>query len=174
MVAHPDDCVIFAYALMRHTADLAWTVCYLTYDLSHQRAQEFEKFWHDRQVRTVFLGFQDDWHDIESAQCSFDTELAKGRIHAVCQSADIILTHDVHGDYGHPHHCFVHGCVLQLCHAGVITFARPGQGTHQFAVHMDYDRSCLPLHYDLVRGFHPLQHVNAYAVPDRVARVLDL
>jgi hypothetical protein len=48
MVAHPDDCVIFAYSFMHHHKHLDWTVCYLTYTEQDARGREFAEFWQRR------------------------------------------------------------------------------------------------------------------------------
>ena len=175
MVAHPDDCVIFGYSLMHHTPHWQWAVCYLTYQRSDPRGREFERFWSDRGIGTLFLGFQDDYRDIDARQPSFDTHAAAQSIHDVCKFADVVLTHDTQGDYGHPHHRFVNQSVAQLDHPGVITFAAPGTGTHQFTLDpVDYDAAALPLHYDIIRGFHPRTHTNEYHIPDCLTKWRDL
>ena len=165
MVAHPDDCVIFAYSLMHHFDQLNWHVGYLTYQHTDPRAQELDRFWTRRGVSTSFLGFVDDYHDIEQDSPSFDTDAARDAIRNITRDADIILTHDADGDYGHPHHKFVHGCVRGLCHDHVITFAPPGQGTHHYKIdHLDYDQTELPLHWSVIQGFHPATHRNSYII----------
>lgn len=165
MVAHPDDCVIFAYSLMHHTLYLSWRVCYLTYQQEDNRAQEFVQFWNRRGIKTTFLGFTDDYRDIAAERPSFDTNQARDAIHAELNLADVILTHDAEGDYGHPHHRFVNRCVELMCHDHVITFARPGSGTHHYMIDdPDYDADQLPLHYDVIKKFHPNQHRNSYHI----------
>ena len=165
MVAHPDDCVIFAYSLMHHFDRLQWHIGYLTYQDSDSRAHEFDQFWARRGVSTSFLGFPDDYHDIESGQPSFDTNAARDAIHRLVHDADVIVTHSANGDYGHPHHAFVHRCVSLLCHDHVITFAPPGQGTHDYHVpEPDYSESELPLHWSVIQGFHAKAHRNSYVM----------
>ena len=163
MVAHPDDCVIFAYSLMYHFQDLDWCMVYLTYNDADSRAIEFQRFWHQRGIPTKFLGFVDNYRDIEAGRPSFDTNAAREAIHAEIRDADIILTHDSKGDYGHPHHRFVNRCVQLLCHDHVITFAAPGTGTHDYDIeNPDYDADQLPQHYDVIKGFHADRHRNSY------------
>lgn len=165
MVAHPDDCVIFAYSLMRHFEHLSWHVVYLTYQITDDRAREFQQFWQRRGVETTFLGFTDDYRDIQSGCLSFDTNAARNAIHRLLRDADVVVTHDANGDYGHPHHAFVNRCVSLLCHDHVITFAPPSQGTHDFEVaDKDYDESELPLHWNVIRGFHADAHRNSYTI----------
>jgi LmbE family N-acetylglucosaminyl deacetylase len=165
MVAHPDDCVIFAYSFMHHFRSMQWTVAYLTYEVTDARAREFDAFWQRRGVDTRFLGFPDDYRDIEAGRPSFDTNQARDAIHDAVLGANVILTHDAEGDYGHPHHIFVNRCVQLLCHDHVITFAPPGAGTHHYAIeHPDYDADQLPLHHDVIKSFHRDQHSNSYAM----------
>ena len=165
MVAHPDDCVIFAYSLIKHFSNLAWHIGYLTYQHSDARAQEFALFWNKRGITTSFLGFTDDYRDLETGQHSFDTNSARDAIHQLVRNADIVVTHDAQGDYGHPHHRFVHRCVELLCHDHVITFAPPGAGTHHYCIDQpDYDAAELPLHYDIIKGFHSARHENSYSI----------
>jgi hypothetical protein len=52
-----------------------------------------------------------------------------------------------------------------MCHDHVITFAPPGSGTHHYMIDdPDYDVDQLPLHYDVIQGFHPDQHANSYYI----------
>jgi hypothetical protein len=45
----------------------------------------------------------------------------------------------------------------------VITFAKPGEGTVTLTVPPDtYSIDELPLHGEIVRGFHPITHQNDY------------
>lgn len=165
MVAHPDDCVIFAYSLMHNFPALNWHVIYLTYKVCDSRAQEFERFWNRRGVSTSFLGFHDDYRDIEAGRPSFDTDAARDAMHELIRDADVIVTHDANGDYGHPHHRFVHRCVSRFGHDHVITFAPLGQGTHHYCIDQpDYDATELPLHHDIIKGFHCESHENSYSM----------
>lgn len=162
MVAHPDDCVIFAMSLIT-TTSWTWTIGYLTYDESAPRAQEIKKFWQTRKVNTVFLGFEDDWRDIERGSVSFDATQATQAITDLCAPFDIVLTHDSNGDYGHLHHKLVHDSVQ---HPLTITFAGPGLGNHAVTLNpRPYDLSELPLHAQAIQGFHETQHRNEYHVP---------
>lgn len=175
MVAHPDDCVIFGYSLMRNVPRAEWSVCYLTYQRDHERGREFKQFWHQFDIDTMFLGYQDDWRDIDLGRPSFDTNQACRDIQDVCKFADIVLTHDKAGDYGHPHHRFVHRCVELLCHPGMITFAAPGTGTHQFSIDpVDYTAENLPLHWSTIKNFHPESHRNEYTMSNNTAQELGI
>ena len=63
LVAHPDDCVIFAYSYIHNHSEHDWTIAYLTYTESEPRAAEMSAFWRQRGIDTIFLGFEDHWHD---------------------------------------------------------------------------------------------------------------
>ena len=162
LVAHPDDCVIFALSYIHNHADYDWTIGYLTYTEQDPRGQELSDFWHKRGINCVFLGFEDHWHDNEQQRftcwSALDAETACAQLAA---NYDLILTHDKQGDYGHIHHCLVYRAVAN--HPRVVTFAPPGQGTVTYTVPPDtYSIDELPLHGEIVRGFHPITHQNDY------------
>ena len=172
MVAHPDDCVIFAYSLMHHLRSLDWTVCYLTYTDRDPRYQELRSFWQERNISTQCLGYTDDWRDLNRGCCSFDTTQADIDIREVCSHYDMILTHSAAGDYGHLHHRFVHDSVTSH-HNSVITFAPPGKGTHYYELpHGTYSLDELPLHGSVVADFHQSRHANSYLVSPRAQALL--
>lgn len=161
LVAHPDDCVIFAYSYMHNHPEMQWTVCYLTYRAEDQRAKEFIEFWQRRNIPVKCLGFVDDHRDLENNQISFDTQKAMQSIHDTIKDFDLILTHDEHGDYGHLHHVFVNRATV--AHANRVTFARPGTGTVKYSIQPGtYSLDELPLHRDVIAGFHSHNHVNEY------------
>jgi LmbE family N-acetylglucosaminyl deacetylase len=115
VVAHPDDCIIYAWPFFEFCGDIVdWTVVYLTYTEQDPRAQEVTKFWNARGIKTCFLGQLDDYNQVIQGQLGFDGEVARQLINNSCTDADIILTHAADGDYGHLHHVFVHECVYAL------------------------------------------------------------
>jgi len=166
IVAHPDDCVIFAYSYIYNHNEFDWTICYLTHTAESPRGQEFAKFWAARNIKTMFLGFLDDYEDQKTQRLNFwlgvDAEAACWR---VAQDFDLVLTHDAHGDYGHIHHRVVHDSVKR--HSNLITFAPPNSDNTLYSVPMDaYDLSELPLHRDVIQGFHNTNHSNRYNIPN--------
>lgn len=164
LVAHPDDCVIFAYSFIHAYPDLDWTVCYLTYTEKDPRGAELEKFWTARGINTQFLGYVDDWHDIENKRISFDVIEARTAIRYLCHNYDIVLTHNAEGDYGHIHHQFVHAAVPKD-HQHVITFAPPGQGTDNYTIPQGvYSLDELPQHGEIIGSFHSQVHANSYNI----------
>jgi len=163
VVAHPDDCVIFAYSFIHNRPEYTWTICYLTYCEWEPRAQEFRQFWNGRNIPTIFLGYRDDYRDIENKKISFDEAQARKEISNIILNYDLILTHDEHGDYGHLHHVFVNQATAEHPHR--VTFAGPGQGTVKYSVEPGaYSLDELPLHRDIVAGFHSTTHTNEYTI----------
>ena len=161
MVAHPDDCVIFAYSYMHNHPEHDWTICYLTYSEWDPRGQEFRQFWSRRNIPTIFLGYRDDYRDIENQKISFDHEQARREIGNIIKAYDLVLTHNQQGDYGHIHHRFVNEATQDHPHR--ITFAGPGQGTSKYSIEPGtYSLDELPLHRDIIAGFHVSQHNNEY------------
>lgn len=170
IVAHPDDCVIFAWSFMHHHPDLEWSICYLTYSARDNRAQELGRFWNDRNVPVHFLGYIDDHRDLETGRCSFDTNQAARDIQKHAKDQVIILTHDHKGDYGHLHHKFVHDAVT-ACHDRVVTFADNQSGNAEYSVE-NPDYSSLQIHRDIVQSFHINGHRNRYLIPLSVQQLL--
>jgi hypothetical protein len=172
MVAHPDDCVIFGYSFIHRYQRLDWTIGYLTYTEDSPRGSEVAAFWRRRGIKTVFLGFEDDFADQQQQRFTrWSGTGAQLRIHDLAQGFDLVLTHDASGDYGHIHHRLVHDSVAN--HSNLVTFAPPGQGTNRFVIPPGvYDPSELPMHKDIVSSFHSMDHINEYTVPTSVKEFL--
>ena len=174
MVAHPDDCIIFAYSCMHYYPELEWTVCYLTYKEDDYRGHELKAFWTQRGIATNFLGYVDNWHDIENKQISFDEARAWIDIQEAVSKHDIVLTHDQEGDYGHIHHKFVHDAVADY-HPNMVTFAGIGKGTARYTIpNGTYDIAELPNHGSVIASFHSNEHANEYLIPDSVKKLLNI
>lgn len=172
LVAHPDDCVIFAYSFMHHYKHLDWTVCYLTYKETDDRGKEFAEFWSKRDIPTQFLGFRDDWNFVKEQQLGFNSTEATDAIEKVIKDQDLILTHDHNGDYGHIHHKFISNVVCNS-YTPVVCFAGPGKGNVKYSIEADvYNLDEFPLHRDIVAGFHTGSHTNEYTVSERVKKIL--
>jgi hypothetical protein len=171
VVAHPDDCVIFAYSFIYNHPDIAWTIVYLTYTHWDYRGSELFKFWNQRNIPTIFLGYVDDWHDIENKQISFDTEQAQREIQGIIKDFDIVLTHNAQGEYGHLHHVFVNQCCAH--HPNLVTFADRNQGTEYTIPAGVYNLEELPQHQEIIKQFHHGQHVNSYHVAPHVKSILE-
>ena len=160
VVAHPDDCIIFAWPFIEYADQFDWTILYLTYNEQDQRAQEVKKFWDNRNIPTIFLGHVDTYKDMENNKLSFAVLTAAWQIAGHVKDYDLLLTHDRNGDYGHIHHRVVHDAVKD--HPGLITFAPPGQGTTYILPKDAYSLDELPMHRDIIAGFHATTHQNSY------------
>lgn len=161
LVAHPDDCVIFGYSYIHNHPEHTWTIGYLTYTEKDPRGTELAAFWQRRGISCVFLGFEDHWHDNEQNQLTrwYGVDAAAA-LWELAKDYDLILTHDEHGDYGHIHHKVVHNAVAH--HHNVITFAKPDQGTTYTVPPGTYSLDELPMHGDIIAGFHSKEHKNSY------------
>jgi hypothetical protein len=171
VVAHPDDCVIFAYSFIYNHPNIDWTILYLTYTHWDYRGSELCKFWNHRDIPTIFLGYVDDWHDIENKKISFDIEQAQREIQGIIKDFDLVLTHNSQGEYGHLHHVFVNQCCSQ--HRNLVTFADRFQETEYSITPGVYNLDELPQHREIVQGFHPTQHTNNYHIPEHVKKMLE-
>jgi LmbE family N-acetylglucosaminyl deacetylase len=160
LVAHPDDCVIFGLSYIHNHPEIDWTIGYLTYTAKDPRGAELAAFWRKRNIDCVFLGFVDDYRDLETKTLSFDAESAAWDLQELADHYDLVLTHDEHGDYGHLHHVFVHNCVRH--HPRLITFARPGEGITYTVPPGTYSLEELPQHGEIIASFHRSEHKNSY------------
>lgn len=163
LVAHPDDCVIFGYSYIHNHPKYKWTICYLTYSSWDQRGREMADFWRRRNISCVFMGYTDDYKDIENKKISFNEEQARRELGNIAADYDLVLTHDEHGDYGHIHHVFVHDCVKN--HPRLVTFARPGEGVTYTVPAGTYSLDEFPEHREVIAGFHSKKHQNSYKEP---------
>ena len=172
VVAHPDDCVIFAYGFIHHYAQFDWTIVYLTYTDQDARAQEIKAFWQRRNIKTKFLGYQDNYLDLETGIISFDIKSAAKDLLASIGDSDLVLTHNHLGEYGHLHHKFVHNTINDH-HDRVIYFSSGNQSNVKYEVPADsYDLDELPLHKDVISSFFTNCHVNEYVISDQVKGII--
>lgn len=173
MVAHPDDCVIFAYSFIYNNPQFDWTIGYLTYTANSDRGAELAKFWSARNISTEFLGFVDDYRDIKEGQVSFNSEAAKSAISLLVKQYDLVLTHNEAGEYGHIHHCFVHESAKNnIKH--LVTFADVDSGNVSYQVPSTaYSSDELPKHRDIVKSFHKNEHKNDYRVQQQTLNIIN-
>jgi LmbE family N-acetylglucosaminyl deacetylase len=163
LVAHPDDCVIFAYSYMHNHPEYDWTVCYLTYTATMPRGMEFYNFWQQRNISVKFLGFIEEWDFKNNRPGPIDTVLASIAIKNAISDQDLLLTHNSAGEYGHPHHIIVHDATVD--HPNRVVFADPGHGTVKYQIESGtYNLDELPLHRDIILGFHKENHINEYTI----------
>jgi hypothetical protein len=169
VVAHPDDCVIFARPFIERYSEFEWTILYLTYRSYDPRAMEMTAYWRRRNVSTVNLGFTDDYRDMENNLVSFNVEQAQREIFNISGKYDLLLTHNPDGDYGHIHHTFVSDSVQPVSKPKVY-FAKYEQSNMECCATSDINLTELPLHREVVSGFENI-NVGRY-VADQLAQEL--
>lgn len=156
VVAHPDDCLIFARPYIDHHPEYNWTIVYLTYHASDDRAKEMISYWSKRGVDTHFLGFTDHYQDNETKEFNFwDPLHAEHIIRHACEWADLILTHNADGDYGHIHHSLVHGALCQLDKEQVY-FASTFNYNTKYIAKGNLSLNEFPLHRDVLEQFNDI------------------
>lgn len=154
VVAHPDDCVIFARPFIENYCYYQWTILYLTYCESDSRAQEVAEYWNAQGIKTLFLGFVDDYRDIENKKISFNEDLAKEQIINISKQFDLILTHHQDGEYGHIHHKFVHSCVAGINSLATFYFSPMETAELVFSARSTLNLDQFPLHRDVISEFN--------------------
>jgi len=86
----------------------------LTHDKGDQRLIEMSKFWMHYPVTLDFLLQEHNESDEEDFTLSFDREVAREKIVDACSDADLLLSHNHLGEWGHVHHVFVNSVVEQI------------------------------------------------------------
>ena len=170
-VAHPDDCVIFAWPIIRKYSKLSWSIVYLTYNDRDPRAQEIREFWSQYSIPTHFCGFEDDYRDIERQKISFSAADARIQLQDFAGMFDLIVTHNRDGDYGHIHHMFVHDC-LESTPIPKIYFASTFNNNHIIESDESYDIRLLPLHREVITGFRD-RHIGRYFITETAQKILE-
>jgi LmbE family N-acetylglucosaminyl deacetylase len=150
IVAHPDDCIILAGGfIQKYNNIIDFDICYLTYQKQDSRAQELANFWSARKTATEFLGYVDDYRDMEQG-ISFNTAQAESDINRVVENYDLAVTHAKDGDYGHIHHKFVHDIVAKTSIPKVY-FANTEVYNNKIVEKSWYTLEEIPLHSDVVK-----------------------
>lgn len=152
LVAHPDDCVIFAWPFIEAHPEFEWTIIYLTYTFFDDRAKEVTAYWSKRGISVSFLGMRDDWQYVKNNELGFDPEIAAKDIINSASKYDLILTHYEDGDYGHVHHKFVNTAAKQIGKPKVY-FASTFNYNTEYVVKEAIAVDELPLHRDVIEGF---------------------
>ena len=115
LVAHPDDCVIFASGYMDAHPEYEWTIVYLTCWRFHKRGREMSRYWKKRGIKTRYLGFKDHGRDLGlNGYYTWPKQEALRVLKRYINGYDLILTHNAEGEYGHPHHRVVHESVQEI------------------------------------------------------------
>ncbi len=173
VVAHPDDCVIFGWPIIKKYQHLDWTILYMTYDKSTPRGIEISKFWQDENVSVDFCGVEDKEADLISKRIvSFNKLEVKKIIQDKVKQFDLVVTHNEDGEYGHPHHVFCHEVVNELdlpkvffCNGHIANLHIDGNKLKQ------QDLSKLPLHREIIEGFE-YRYDGFYKIGNSVKEIL--
>ena len=170
LVAHPDDCVIFAWPFIEAHPKFNWTIVYLTYHATDPRGQELEAYWNRRDIPTAFLGNTDTWLDMVRGKISFDITKASADLITASSGADLILTHNQDGDYGHIHHRFV--CeVANSIDTPKVYFASTFNYNTEYTVLDSVAVDELPLHSEVIIGFQD-RNIGRYIVTPEAELIL--
>lgn len=171
VVAHPDDCVIFGFPLYSTHKQFDWTICYLTYKKWELRAHEITGFWNKRSVTTKFLGFTDDFKFVKQGTTGFNEEEAREKILESLNGFDLVVTHNIDGEYGHVHHIFVHNVVKEI-DIPQIYFAGVENCNYQCICQAnEYSLNELPVHEEVIAGFQD-RHIGRYIVTEQARKLL--
>lgn len=170
LVAHPDDCVIFAWPFIEAHPEFEWTIVYLTYRARDPRGKEISAYWSRRNYPTEFLGYNDTWLDMVNEKISFDTEQATQDLINVGSQFDLILTHFEDGDYGHIHHKFVNTAAQQIDKPKVY-FASTFNYNKEYPVIEPVATDELPLHKEIIEGFQD-RNIGRYIVTPEAELIL--
>lgn len=152
LVAHPDDCVIFAWPFIEAHPEFEWDIVYLTYTPWMPRAREMSAYWNKRNITTIFLGYNDEWDYVKQGELGFNGEQASIELSNISGKYDLILTHFEDGDYGHLHHKFVNQAARQN---GVpkVYFASTFNYNTEYIVKETVAVDELPLHRNVIEEF---------------------
>lgn len=171
-VAHPDDCVIFAKPFIDNYEKWSWHIFYLTYELYQPRVREMAAYWQGkRKIPVSSLGYVDTHLDMENNKISFNEKFADKEIKSILKNFDIVLTHNLDGDYGHIHHKFVSESVTNV-NKPTVYFANNSQANFILYTQDQLNLDKFPLHKDVIASF---QNINKgyYYMSDSVKEFIN-
>ena len=153
IVAHPDDCLIFGYHYILSHRQYRWTIVYLILDDHSPRVEEMRGYWarHAIDVFSLDLPHDPPPSDLSNGRCSIPFRQAKDTIESLVRDYDHLLSHGRTGEYGHPHHIFLHGIIRELGREFVAFDVGP-TAPLRFSMPRDHD-GMLPLHRRAIRRF---------------------
>ena len=117
VISHPDDDAIFAGALQQRLAAHAWSVVCLTAAPGTLRGGELLRWQSELgtpRERLHFLGAVDEPEDYRTGRSSIAPEAVTQGLRALALAPELVVSHNAHGEYGHPHHALVHAAVAQI------------------------------------------------------------
>lgn len=175
VVAHPDDCVIYGWPIIKYFKNWHWNILYLTHREEDARAREIKKFWADHNVNTEFCGYEDHHRDLDHGRLmTFDEQQAKESLKHKANGFDVIVTHGSSGEYGHIHHRLVHSAMEEL-DTPKIYFS---DGTDDLCITSDMyneehpDLKRLPLHRAVIEMFDQ-RHTGKYKLSHQIRKKLN-
>ena len=155
VVVHPDDCVIFGWPIIKKYNGIQCKILYMTYNAEEPRGKEIKEFWNAHGISVDFCGVVDNHVDLDGGTIvSFDKGEVKEKLLKLAGGYDILVTHGEDGEYGHPHHVFVHQIIRMIDtpqiyfsdgHDANLLIDANGMG--------EQDLSKLPLHREVIEGF---------------------
>jgi LmbE family N-acetylglucosaminyl deacetylase len=153
LVAHPDDCVIFGYHYILSHREHQWSIAYLIPEDVSPRVEEMRGYWrrHLIDVRSLELPHDPPPSDITNGRCTIPYDMARSAIVDLIGDHDVVLSHGEAGEYGHPHHRFLHQILKDL---GIpfVSFDVGADAPERFGVPRD-DQESLPLHRRAIERF---------------------
>lgn len=172
IVAHPDDCVIFARPFIDNFPKWDWHIYYLTYVQYHPRVVEMANYWRERKIFVTSFDYEDTYLDMENNKISFNEENAERVLKMVAEDSDIVLTHNPDGDYGHIHHKFVSSCVSKV-DKPIVYFANWQQQNLELCSRGDLNLDQFPLHREVIEGFQD-RNLGRYFVTGSAKELIDV
>ena len=170
LVAHPDDCVIFAWPFIEAHPEFAWHNIYLTYRDWDPRAQEARHFWAAKNISCTFLGYRDDYESVKRGELGFDGTQAERELSKITEGCDLILTHYEDGDYGHLHHKFVNSVANKTATAKVY-FASTFNYNTKYQVQNPVNTELWPIHQEVIEGFQD-RNTGLYIVTEEAKKII--
>ena len=161
IVAHPDDDALFGGPFQRAFAGYSWHVVSATYSADHPRGRELCRWQRMNGCEDVtFLDLPDDPDDYECGVSSFSPECVFTRLQRLDLSADLCVTHNPHGEYGHPHHVVVGKAVRRWAASRAVPVLEFGFGletvdfTIEVADFFDAAAGCFASQAHLLQAHH--------------------
>ena len=153
LVAHPDDCLIFGFHYILSHCQYRWSIAYLILANDSPRVEEMRKYWGQHSVHVSSLDLPHDPApaDIARGRCSVPWHQARHAIEAITRDYDLVLSHGEAGEYGHPHHLFLHRLLRDLG-AAFVAFDVGPNAPERYCVPRD-EQGSLPLHDRAIRRF---------------------
>lgn len=172
VVAHPDDCIIFARPFIDQHTDLSWHIFYLTYEMYHSRVVEMKNYWYGkRHIPVTSLGYVDTHLDMENNKISFNELQAAQELKNMVQPFEIVLTHNPDGDYGHIHHKFV-SSVIADSEKPTVHFANHLQANLELTAKDVLNLDEFPVHQSVLQDFKDI-NVGRYFITDQIRELIN-